>query len=94
MVQDYKEVEEVIIMVSPSQFSCHCVSLWFQQRKSLNHTYCLILHQGPHLVKKQAEYMQADYMKDVKTHKPFDPYEGLASNFSIQYHPWIVHEGH
>ena len=31
------------------------------------------LHQGPHLVKKQAEYVQADYMKDVKTHKPFNP---------------------
>ena len=73
MVQDYKGVEEVTIMVSPSQFSCHCVSVWFQQWKSLNHTYCLILHQGPHLGKKQAEYVQADQTKDVKSHKPFNP---------------------
>ena len=25
---------------------------------------------------------------------PFDCYEWLASNFSLQYYPWITHEGH
>ena len=71
MVQDYKEVEEVIIMVSPSQFSCHCVVPTVKVLKS--YLLAWFLHQGPHLVKKQAEYVQADQTKDVKSHKPFDP---------------------
>ena len=25
---------------------------------------------------------------------PFDPWEGIASNFSLQYHPWITHYVH
>ena len=29
-----------------------------------------------------------------RENEPFDPWEWLVSNFSLQYHHWIAHEGH
>ena len=32
--------------------------------------------------------------KDRRENEPFDPWEWLVSNFSLQYHHWIAHDGH
>ena len=31
--------------------------------------------------------------KPLGEHIPFEPLEWLTFNFSLQYHPWITHEG-
>ena len=43
-------------------------------------------------------YFQSTYQQTNGNKKaicwPFDPLDWPSSNFSLQYHPWITHEGH
>ena len=72
-------------MISPALISPqYQTERWWEDRVLSTCGYCLPIYQSDNYKK----------CKDRRENEPFDPWEWLVSNFSLQYHHWIAHEGH